>query len=125
MESKAEWTGRDGRQVAVTVTLVTEERVWLDGHNEVLPCCKLNVVARVGGDIIGTGRPETITHPTAVAKIGKLGLDAVKLAMVGAAIAEVEQAPEWQAKVTREAKTAQEMREYDEHQARMRRAMGR
>ena len=125
MERKVEWELRDGRQATVTVTLVTEERLWLDGDESIVPCCRLDVVATVDGvGIIGTGEPEPVNHPEIAAKIGKLAIKAAELVKINAAIAEAKQTPEWQAKVERTARAMAESKQYDEHQARMRRAMG-
>lgn len=124
MERKVEWRLRDGRQATVTVALVTEERVWLDGHDDVVPCCRIDVTATVDGVTIGHGEPERVDHPEIVARIGKLAVKAAELAKIDAAIAEAKQTPEWQAKVERVAKAMAESKQYDEHQARMRRAMG-
>ena len=125
MERKVEWRLRDGRQATVTVALVTEERLWLDGDESIVPCCRLSITATVDGvGIIGTGEPETVNHPEIAAKIGKLAIKAADLAKINAAIAEAKQTPEWQAKVERTARAMAESKQYDEHQARMRRAMG-
>jgi|GEM_PF-5437992 len=125
MERKVEWKLRDGRQATVTVTLVTEERLWLDGDESVVPCCRIDVTAAVDGVTIGRGEPELVTgHPEIVARIGKLAVKAAELVKIDAAIAEAKQTPEWQAKVERTARAMAESKQYDEHQARMRRAMG-
>jgi len=124
MERKVEWKLRDGRQATVTVALVTEERVWLDGHEDVVPCCRIDVVAMVDGVEIGRGEPVNCHVGVVMGRIGKLGMISRNLDKVNAAIAEVKQAPEWQAKVAKIAKAEREINEYDEHRARMRRAMG-
>jgi len=125
MERKVEWRLRDGRQASVTVTLVTEKRIWLDGDESIVPCCRIDVTATVDGVTIGHGEPELVAgHPEIVARIGKLAIKAADLAKINAAIAEAKQTPEWQAKVERVAKAMAESKQYDEHQARMRRVMG-
>lgn len=125
MERKIEWELRDGRQATVTVSLVTEERIWLDGDESIVPCCRIDVTAAVDGVTIGRGEPEPVSgHPEIVARIGKLAVKAAEMAQIMAAIAEAKQTPEWQAKEARKAKAAVESKQYDEHQARMRRAMG-
>jgi hypothetical protein len=60
----------------------------------------------------------------AVAKIGKLGLTADNLAAINAAIGEIEDGPDWTAKIEREARADESRREYDKHRAMMKKVMG-
>jgi len=124
MERQITWTTRDGKAVEVVVALVTEREVDADGHRVTVPCCEINVKALVGGITVGYGRPERASHSVAVAKIGKLGLTADNLAAMNAAIGEIEDGPDWTAKIEREARADESRREYDKHRAMMKKVMG-
>ncbi len=105
MEKKTSWRTGDGREATVTVTLVTSRRVG-DWGTEIA-CCEINVVAEVAGQHVGVGRPEPVAHPVAVGRIGKLGMTAANLALVNAAIAELEATPEWQEHLSREQRSGE------------------
>jgi hypothetical protein len=127
MNKTATWMTKTGKQVDVSVELITSKTVNADGVNVDVACCEIEIIATVAGmGIVGTGAPRTM-RPTAdgpVACIGKLGLTTETLEMVNSAIAEVKTAPEWLAKIAAEEAAEEESKRYDAHCATMRRAMG-
>ena len=95
-----EWSSKAGVALSVTVKLVKQEwDVLGDGSYSLVPTSQgpLDVVIETTIDSKPQGRDQlqVLTgHPTAVAKIGAIGLTADRLAQVEAAIAECEQHPE-------------------------------
>lgn len=125
MKKEITWITGTGKEAKVTVALKTERIIDADGDKVTVACCEMDITAEIEGmGIVGSGRPQKADHPVAVAKIGKLGINADNLARINAAIAEVEATPEWIAKVARIAQAEKEGREYDKHRAMMRRVMG-
>jgi hypothetical protein len=124
MKREITWITGTGKEAKVTVALKLEKEIWID-QPATVACCEMDITAEIEGmGIVGSGRPQKADHPVAVAKIGKLGINADNLARINAAIAEVEATPEWIAKVARIAQAEKEGREYDKHRAMMRRVMG-
>lgn len=124
MRKEITWITGTGKEAKVTVALKLEKEIWID-QPATVACCEMDITAEIEGMVIvGSGRPQKADHPVAVAKIGKLGINADNLARINAAIAEVEATPEWIAKVARIAQAEKEGREYDKHRAMMRRVMG-
>jgi hypothetical protein len=124
MKKEITWITGTGKEAKVTVALKLEKEIWID-QPATVACCEMDITAEIEGmGIVGSGRPQKADHPVAVAKIGKLGINADNLARINAAIAEVEATPEWIAKVARIAQAEKEGREYDKHRAMMRRVMG-
>jgi len=125
MKKEITWEAKDGKGVTITVALETEKRIWADGDEAIVPTCDLVVSAEVDGlGCVGSGRPEKIAERQGcVARIGKLGLAADKLALIDAAIMEIESTPEWQAKIARQAQARRESEEYKKHRELMRKAM--
>lgn len=124
MKREITWITGTGKEAKVTVALKLEKEIWID-QPATVACCEIDITAEIEGmGIVGSGRPQKADHPVAVAKIGKLGINADNLARINAAIAEVEATPEWIAKVARIAQAEKEGREYDKHRAMMRRVMG-
>ena len=126
MKKEISWETKDGKGVTVTVALETEKRIWADGDEVFVPACEMVVSAEIEGlGCVGAGRPQKIAERQGcVALIGKLGLAADKLALVNAAIAEVEATPEWQAKMARRERAEKENEEYEKHRSVMRKVMG-
>ena len=118
------WKTDTGKEVTVTVSLITEKVIWADGDKVTVPCCEIKVAATIDGVPAGSGTPEKANHPIAVAKIGKLGIRAEQLALIKEAIAKVEACPEWQAKIAKISQCEKEGCEYDAYRARMARVMG-
>jgi hypothetical protein len=125
MKREITWATGDGREARVAVELITSKTTDADGDKITVDCCEIEITAAVNGDIIGTGRPVKASHPVAVAKIGKLGINAANLARINAAIAEIEATPEWIAKVARMEASNKAANEYRDHADKMRRIMGR
>jgi hypothetical protein len=124
MKKEITWITGTGKEAKVTVALKLEKEIWID-QPATVACCEMDITAEIEGmGIVGSGRPQKADHPVAVAKIGKLGINADNLARINAAIAEVEATPEWIAKVARITQAEKEGREYDKHRAMMRRVMG-
>jgi hypothetical protein len=124
MKREITWITGTGKEAKVTVALKLEKEIWID-QPATVACCEMDITAEIEGmGIVGSGRPQKADHPVAVAKIGKLGINADNLARINAAIAEVEATPEWIAKVARITQAEKEGREYDKHRAMMRRVMG-
>jgi hypothetical protein len=124
MKREITWITGTGKEAKVTVALKLEKEIWID-QPATVACCEMDITAEIEGmGFVGSGRPQKADHPVAVAKIGKLGINADNLARINAAIAEVEATPEWIAKVARIAQAEKEGREYDKHRAMMRRVMG-
>lgn len=124
MKKEITWITGTGKEAKVTVALKLEKEIWID-QPATVACCEMDITAEIDGmGIVGSGRPQKADHPVAVAKIGKLGINADNLARINAAIAEVEATPEWIAKVALIAQAEKEGREYDKHRAMMRRVMG-
>ena len=123
METKAVWTTSDGRTAEVTVTLITSKVLDADGDKITVKCCEMVIRATVNGEMVGYGYPQTISHPVAVAMIGKLGISKTNMVKVKAAIDEIKATPEWQAKVAREEQNRNDQIAYDKHCAKMHKAM--
>ena len=125
MKKEITWTAGNGKEAKVEISLILGKELDADGDKVTVACCEIEIIASVEGmGCIGTGRPQKANHPVAVAKIGKLGINADNLSRINAAIAEIEATPEWIAKLARIAKAEKESAEYDKHQAMMRRVMG-
>ncbi len=111
MEKKITWTTQAGKVVTVTARLDLTKHVSLDGDECDLPCCEFAISADLDGCNMAYTEPEMLDKPreigslVVVAKMGKIGLTAERLAQVEALIAEVQAVPEWQAKIAAE-KTA-------------------
>lgn len=124
MKKEITWITGTGKEARVTVALKLEKEIWID-EPATVACCEMDITAEIEGmGFVGSGRPQKAAHPVAVAKIGKLGINADNLARINAAITEVEATPEWVAKVARIAQAEKEGREYDKHRAKMRKIMG-
>jgi len=121
--SEATWTTSKGAAAKVVVTLTTTERVNLDGYISEINKVAISIDAYLNDVDQGSGRPQSVNHPVAVAKIGKMGLAQDSLDKVNAAIAEIEAAPEWVAHQAQIDRNLAECAEYDKHSARMHRAM--
>jgi len=124
MKKEITWITGTGKEARVTVALKLEKEIWID-EPATVACCEMDITAEIEDmGFVGSGRPQKAAHPVAVAKIGKLGINADNLARINAAITEVEATPEWVAKVARIAKAEKESQKYDKHRAMMRRVMG-
>ena len=123
MEAKATWTTGDGRTAEVAVRLITSKVLDADGDKITVSCCEMEIVATVNGERVGYGYPQTVNHPVAVAKIGKLGISKTNMVKVEAAINEIKATPEWQAKEAREEQNRKDEIAYERHYAKMRKAM--
>ena len=125
MKKEITWTTGTGKEAKVTVALRTERIIDADGDKVTVACCEMDITAEIDGmGHVGSGLPQKADHPIAVAKIGKLGINADNLARINAAIAEIEATPEWIDKSKRAAQAEKEGQEYDKHRAMMRRVMG-
>lgn len=121
MERKVEWQTKAGKTATVTVRLVTEKTVDLDGDKCSVSCCEIEIIAEVeGAGCVGTGKPWTRKGlpAGAVAAIGKLCVDAGTLARINSAIAEVEADPRWVAKQAVIAANRKAIEELDVRRAR-------
>jgi len=104
---KTTWTLADGREISYTADLVLSREINADGDIVTVPCCEIKTtlitpagLGYVGSDI-NTLRTQMVkAGKTIVAVIGgKVAIVAETLAAIKAMIAEVEAAPEYQAKL--------------------------
>lgn len=115
------WTSQKGQQITVTGRLTLSREVDADGWKWDAPCCELDITADVEGmGRVGSGEPVSVSgRPDgAVAKIGKLGLTAERLAAVTAMIDDLKSHPEYQAKMAREAKNLADAERMDSERRR-------
>lgn len=125
MKREITWTLGTGNQATVTVELVLSESICPDGVAVEVPCCEIKVVGQVPAvGLYEIGQPRPVTHPVAVAAIGKLAFAQTVLDQINAAIAECEATPEWQAKLAGIEQARKDQADYDAHRAKMRRVMG-
>lgn len=99
------WTLRDGRVATYTVALVLSREINADGDRVTVPCCEIERtmavagMGYVGADIDTFLAPRNLGGTEVVAGIGrKVAITRDVLDQINAAVAEVEAAPEWQAK---------------------------
>ena len=126
-KEKIEWTLKSGQRAWVTVELVTDNDIDLDGDVVSVPTCDLVVEAHVAGHgCVGFEEPiEKSGLPFgAVAHIGKLVLQRDQLEMVNAAISRVKDTPEWKEYERKQAEADNVDVEYNTHRDRMRKIMG-
>ena len=131
MEKRIEWKTSTGKKATVTVSLILEEKINADGDIITVPACDMRIYAEVEGmGTVGYGRPSQPVpavkkqFPQVSGTIGKLAIMAPQMGQIKAAIDEIEATPEWQAKMKKRAQAEIESREYETHQARMKKAMG-
>lgn len=105
------WESQNGK-AKVEIKLITEKTINADGDEWTTKCCELEIWAYADDKLVGSGEPVKFDHPVAVAKIGKLGLQKVNYDAIVAAIAEVQQAPEWQAKIKAQKKIDDDNKKY-------------
>lgn len=96
--AKINWTAGDGRNVEVSVELITTETVNADGHqiDVTLRNPKLSVVASINGVASGYGEPVAMSgHPVAVSRIGQVGMSKDNHDRVTAAINDAKESDVW------------------------------
>lgn len=106
---KTTWTLADGREISYTAELVLEREINADGDKVMVPCCEIKTalvtpagLGYVGSEINALRAPLVKAGKTIVAVIGgKVAIVAETLAAIKAMIAEVEAAPEYQAKLAK------------------------
>jgi hypothetical protein len=123
MTREITWTTGDNGQARVRVLLITSKVLDADGDKIAVPCCEMTITADINGERIGYGIPQRVDHPVAVARIGKLGINADNMARVEAAINDIKASPEWQAHEAKIEANRKANIEYDRHSAMMRKAM--
>ncbi len=125
MKKTMTWQTRDGRhELRVEIELVTERHVSADGDALTVPCCEIVEQAYID-DAPEAGCLTVLPEPVggAVARWGRIGLEADRLAEYRRLRAEIEAAPEWRAHQAAIEAGLAARREKDAHTARMRRAM--
>ena len=130
MKKQVEWKARNGQTLSATVELITSKKSFADGYNVDIDCCEIEITYRLDGKFIITGRPYPAT--AAVQKEqgiswsvdGVLGMTDEIYTLVKSAIDEIEQAPEWQAKLAKSAQNEKDFIEYEEHTKRVDEMMG-
>ncbi len=119
MKSQVEWKAKNGQTLSAIVELVASETIYTDGQNVEVKCCKIEVDYNLDGKHIASGRPMKAVK--AAEKMGfshtagKIGMTIETYELVKSAIDEVEQAPEWQAKIETGKKAEKELCEYEQH----------
>jgi hypothetical protein len=121
-QKEVKWTTGAGGKAVVTVKLIKERELIAD-HTIKKPHYDIEVIATVDGNKVGDGWPVKITHPVAVAAIGKLAMTQENLKKVQDAIAEIEKTPYAIAWKEKEKQRDAELRDYDKHAAAMKKAM--
>lgn len=111
---KHSWTLSSGKIATVTVDLQIQKRIWLDGHESMHPCCDIWILAEVEGQgIVGSDEPQKIlSHPQAIARIGRLALTQDNYDAVMSMIAAIKAVPEWQAKIAAEKIAVEAQKKY-------------
>ena len=91
------WNSETGREIKVTVELITEKTYNLDGDICTTSCCDIKITACVDGGAIGTGEPSRRNGlPTGyVATIGKLLITQENLTAIESAINEIKASSDW------------------------------
>lgn len=129
MEREITWITSRG-QAVVTVELITERDVNNDGDHCTVKCCEMRIYGEVkdaglsGTSIEKLYKPIGANGTQYTHGCGKIAISKEKMVEINAAISEIKATPEWQAKLESERKAEVAGREYDEHCARMRKAMG-
>jgi len=125
MERKIEWNTSRG-PVAVTVALVTE-RIIDENLGITKPVCEIEITASTPAGVF-RGRPvrklQMVGGVQVAATIGKLAIRPEHLAMIDAAISEIEATPEWQANAAKQRQGAADMAKIEAGRETMRRVMG-
>lgn len=127
MKKQVEWKTRNGQTLSATVELITKETAYADGYNVEVKCCKIKIDYHLDGKYITSGRP--IPAPKVGKEqgfswvVGKIGMTDETYNIVKSAIEEVEQAPEWQAKIAAQKIAEKESYEYEQHVARVNKMM--
>jgi len=119
------WQTQAGKLATVSAWLDLSETVNLDGDIYERAICKLRCEIEIEGmGVVGTGEPQMLGAPVdqkgqhLVAKMGKVGLIAERVAQIEALIETVQQAPEWQKKIATEKANLAEVDEYEASQRR-------
>ena len=125
MKRKIEWMTSRGPAV-VTVALVTE-RVIDDNLSITKPVCEIEITATTPAGVF-LGRPvrklQMVGGVQVAATIGKLAIRPEHLAIIDAAISEIEATPEWQANAAKQRQGAADMAKIEAGRKTMRRVMG-
>lgn len=118
MKKEITWQTKEWKNVKVTIELVTKKTVDADGYKVDIKDCRMEITAKIDGmGIVGIGGIHTVAKNDKgiVARIGKLGLTKDHLDKINAAIAEIEDAPEWREKEKREEAANRQGEEYAKH----------
>ena len=126
---KTTWTTDSGKKVTAVCEIITEQIINADGDNFKVECCEksFNInVEGVGdqGGYINRNRKGNVGNLNYVAICGRLPLTAERLASIDAMITDVEKHPAWIAKQSKIKKNIEKREEYDEHYAKVMKAMG-
>lgn len=103
-----EWTTARGNLITITIDTITSQSRNLDGQEIAVACCKLDVVARLNGKLVGMMEPNRtgLGDPNYAAFLAvggpPLAIDSAHYDMVMAAIAEEKTMPAWIAKTKKE-----------------------
>lgn len=104
MKKQVTWTLGSGKEATYTIELILSKEINLDGDKSTVSCCEINATfdipgaGFIPGDMI-IEKQMTINGTTIAALAGnKVGLRPEVYAAIKAAKAEIEAAPEWQAK---------------------------
>jgi hypothetical protein len=123
------WTTKSNKAVVVTMTIETSKEIDADGDKITVSCCDMHTTATVDGQTVGYNiNTINANHPAhklgAVAMCGKLCIAQANYDAIKAAQTELENTPDWLAKVARQEASDKASKEYDAHRAMMRNVMG-
>jgi len=119
---KISWKLQSGKEASVSVSLKLSEIVNADGQEVEVKRCEMEIVAEVEGmGVVGHGRP--VAAQEAAAKIGKLGIAQENLDKIESAIKEIENDPEWIAKMAAKKAAREQEVAYEKASAKVRKAM--
>lgn len=127
MKEQVKWEAKNGKEITVTVELTTKETIWADGDEVEVKRVRMHIKAEVEGmGTVATSAPYKPSNlPAGVVAVmgGKLALNQERYDQVMAAIAKVEAAPEWQAKIAAEKEAMKVEEELEANRAKVYRTM--
>jgi hypothetical protein len=123
------WTTKSNKTAVVTMTIETSKEINADGDKVTVSCCDMHTTATVDSQTVGYSiNTINANHPAhklgAVAMCGNLCIAQANYDAIKAAQTELENTPEWQAKVSRQKASDKASKEYDAHRAMMSKVMG-
>ena len=120
MKKEITWINTKGNEIKITIELVKEKLVDLDGNKFMTACCEIDTVATIDGKTEGTyiqkhAAIKNINGFLLAGQIGKIAISKENMDKIDAAMSEIKESEAWQAKKTKEKAAIKANDEYYKH----------